>query len=89
MKIVRDRYVALVAPIPSVPSFIMAGITSSSVGDSRHCRSFMTAIAIFCRFRGGDGDRVESSCAGGDAVMYRAGGDTRWLLFCWRPSVIY
>lgn len=39
---------------------------------------FMTALLFCC----GDGTG-ESSCAGGDAVMYRAGGDTpkRWL-FC-------
>lgn len=42
---------------------------------------FMTALLFFCCC-GGDGTR-ESSCAGGDAVMYRAGGGTpkRWL-FC-------
>ncbi|SUG68690.1 putative periplasmic protein [Salmonella enterica subsp. enterica] len=60
-----------------LPSIIV-GVTILLWGD------FATAgvydrTAIFCC---GDGTR-ESSCAGGDAVMYRAGGDTpkRWL-FC-------
>ncbi len=71
--------VALVVP-SSVPPFHHRWRYYPSVGD------FATAgvydrTAIFCCC-GGDGTR-ESSCAGGDAVMYRAGGGTpkRWL-FC-------
>ncbi|EHR6621214.1 hypothetical protein KUJ59_003616 [Salmonella enterica] len=57
-----------------LPSIIV-GVTILLWGTSL-LPEFMTALC------GGDGTR-ESSCAGRDAVMYRAGGGTpkRWL-FC-------
>lgn len=65
-------------PHPLFLPFIMVGITILLWATSP-LPEFMTALLIFCC---GDGTR-ESSCVGGDAVMYRAGGDTpkRWL-FC-------
>ncbi|MBZ3672245.1 hypothetical protein JT305_02845 [Salmonella enterica subsp. enterica serovar Senftenberg] len=59
--------------------FIIVGVTILLWATSP-LPEFMTALLFCCC--GGDGTG-ESSCAGGDAVMYRAGGDTpkRWL-FC-------
>lgn len=65
-------------PHPLFLPFIMVGITILLLATSP-LPEFMTALLFFAVAMG----PVESSCAGGDAVMYRAGGDTpkRWL-FC-------
>lgn len=62
-------------PHPLFLPFIMVGITIL-LWETSPLPEFMTAL-LFLLWRW-DG---ESSCAGGDAVMYRAGGDTpkRWL----------
>ncbi|EHZ0810273.1 hypothetical protein K5H39_003777 [Salmonella enterica] len=67
-------------PHPLFLPFIMVGVTILLWATSL-LPEFMTALLFFAAVVAmGPG---KSSCAGGDAVMYRAGGDTpkRWL-FC-------
>lgn len=66
-------------PHPLFLPFIMVGITILLWATSP-LPEFMTALLFFAAVVA---MTRESSCAGGDAVMYRAGGDTpkRWL-FC-------